>query len=292
MEHRSSFSLYDAYEMYLLAIQSDGYTSDTLRFYKRLTLFMAWTEAEHLHEITPSTLRQFLLSLRKRNLSPHYIHSHARALRAWLNFCVNDDLIECSPFNKVAMPKLPKLPKRKPIILSDAEIAQAVTACQNTRDKLLLYLSLDCAARCSELVSANISDVDGHKLFIEDGKMQKDRFTFIGNTTKRLLLRYLIERGRPENSEPLFVSHKVGKRLTRSGLMQIYRRLRKSTGVTKLNSHTMRRTALSRMLKAGMSIYHVKEIAGHEDISILKYYINVDDDLEDAHSKFGVVDNL
>lgn len=241
-----------------------------------------------LHDVTPFVLRNYLRTLQQKNMASSSVHAHARALRAWLNFCAEDGLLSVSPFAKVAMPRLQK---KKPIVLSSVEIKTVLKHCTTVRDRLIVIFALDTAIRANEQVSLNFEHIKDNKVFIYDGKMQKDRVVFIGKKTAVLLLKYYIERSKPHPSAPLFATTD-GERLTRSGLMQFYKRLRKATGIKKLTSHTMRRTALTMMLKSGMSIFHLKEISGHEDIKTLQAYINVDDDVENAHVKFGVVDNL
>ena len=59
-----------------------------------------------IQEVTQYHIRQYLTGLSARNLSSHYVHSHARALKTFLNFCVRDGLLESSPFARVRMPRV------------------------------------------------------------------------------------------------------------------------------------------------------------------------------------------
>lgn len=279
----------DALEVFLLSCDAKGLTKTSYTFYQhKVKDFITQSKVTQLSSITPNCIRSYLKSLQDKGFTPHSCHSHARAIRAFLNFCVEEGYLEATPMKKVSMPKLRKI---KPIVLSQDDIKLCLNRCDCLRDKLLLLFSLDSGLRAMELCNLNFEHVVDGKVFVNDGKGQKDRIAFIGNKTKLLLAKYRLERGKPDPTEPLFLSATNG-RLTVSGLMQVYKRLRKATRITKLTSHTVRRTALTMMLKSGMSIYHLKEIAGHEDIKTLQHYINVDDDLENSHSKHGVVDHM
>ena len=46
-------------------------------------------------------------------------------------------------------------------------------------------------------------------------------------------------------------------------------------------------------LRAGMSIYHLQAIMGHNDLETLRRYLAlVEADALDAHRRFGAVDNM
>lgn len=279
----------DCIELFLLNCDAKGLTFQTFRYYRdKLKIFHNDIQVINVTDITATHIRMHLKHLNDRGMSSHSCHTHAKAIRAFFNFCVDDGYLSSSPCDKVSMPKRRKI---KPIILNDAEIKLVLSKCLTLRDKLILSMSLDTGLRANELVTLNFENIQDTKVFVLDGKGQKDRVVFIGKKTILLLAKYRIDRDKPNQSEPLFIGQ-TGKRLTPSGLMQIYQRLRSTTKLSKLTSHTIRRTALTLMLKSGMSIYHLKEIAGHEDIRTLQHYINIDDDLQASHSKHGVVDHL
>lgn len=57
--------------------------------------------------------------------------------------------------------------------------------------------------------------------------------------------------------------------------------------------HAFRRAFAINCLRAGMNIYTLKELMGHEDLQVLQRYLKVTDiDTESAHRQFAPVDNL
>jgi integrase/recombinase XerD len=278
----------DSLEIFILNCDAKSLSPNSIKYYRSKVMdYIRWAKDKPLTDVSANELRRYLVQLSDRGLNTQSCHSYARAIKAWLNFCVEEDFLTISPMKKVSMPKKAKV---KPVILTDKEIKLCLGKCESFRDRLILLVSLDTGLRANELVSLNFENVHESRINVI-GKGNKERHVFIGSKTKLLLAKYRLERDKPDDTEPIFVSN-VGTRLTVSGIMQFYKRLRKQTKLAKLTSHTIRRTALTTMLKSGMSLYHLKEIAGHEDIKTLQHYIDVSDDLERSHSQHGVVDRL
>ena len=107
--HLGTHNFFDVFDMFLLDCEARRLTPATREFYRiKLGLFFRWCEAEGLHalhELTAHDIRRYLVHIVRRKLSSQYQHNLARCIRAFLNFCVRDELIEVSPFNKVQMPR-------------------------------------------------------------------------------------------------------------------------------------------------------------------------------------------
>lgn len=183
---QQKLTLQDALELFLLDCQARRFTKHTLRFYReRLSLFTKWVgESTPLHQLTATEIKRFFINLQDRNLSSAYVHSHARAIRTFCNYCVRDELIEKSPFAKVKMPILAK--KILPALTSD-EVDAILDACVIQRDKTIVLFLLDSGARATEAVTLNVGDVNlkTGAVTVRQGKQQKDRTTFIGAKVRK-----------------------------------------------------------------------------------------------------------
>lgn len=291
----SDHPLVDAYEMFMLDRKIRRLTQSSLDFYAdQIPPFINWCAAQSiiaLGSVRPTILRAYLDHLQTRNLSDHSIHAAARALRAWLNFCVSEELIAESPMKKVSMPKLDKriLPA-----FTEADVKALLAACTGSRDKALVLFLLDTGCRASEFIGLNGGDVDlkDGTARIRQGKGRKDRVVYLGNRTRRAMLRYYLDRGgAPGTGKPIWTNERSGERLTDSGLRQLLERLGKRAGVEHCHPHTFRRTFALWSLRSGMSLYHLQRLMGHEDIAVLRQYLAlVDTDLKSAHEKYGAVD--
>ncbi len=287
----------DAFDLFVLDMKACRLQAGTIEFYEYLlTYFRQWLDQSglvDLEEISAKQIRLYLTDCTARGHSAHYVHGHARAIRTFLNFCVRDDLLDASPFDKV---KMPQLPRKVLPALTPAEVRRVLGACKSDRNHAIVLFLVDSGVRASELCNLDVGDVDMKTgaVSVRQGKGQKDRTTYIGARTRKAVLRHLADRGDRSNPRrPLFLSEQHKTRLTYSAVAQIMRRLKKASGVDQLSAHALRRTFAITCLRNGMNVYVLARIMGHSDIQVLRQYLPlVDDDSQHAHEESGPVDNL
>lgn len=296
MTDLGTYQLMDAVDMFLLDCEARRLTPATRQFYqskmRRFIRFCAGEGVHALHELTPHHIRNYLISFPRRNLSSWYQHDTARAIRAFLNYCVRDELIAVSPFNKVQMPRLEKKVMEA---LSPAELHAIFRSCVNARDKALCLFLLDSGVRASELVALNVGDIDLKTGLVKVrlGKGQKDRTTYVGAHTRKEIKRYWATRGDPRPDAPAFASEFRYTRLRLDGLVQAMGRLQERSGVKGCTARAFRRTFAINCLRNGMNVYVLARLMGHADISVLRHYLPLlESDLQDAHERFGTVDHM
>ena len=120
------------------------------------------------------------------------------------------------------------------------------------------------------------------------GKGGKARTVYCGRTTRKALRAYLDGHESPS----LFINVN-GDKLTRSGLMQMLKRRAKRAGVKYQSAHSFRRLFAITMLRAGVDIFHLKLLMGHESLAVLQRYVKlVEADTLEAHIKGGPVERL
>lgn len=294
-------SLNSALREFLLEGQARQFTRATLDHYRgRLGGFVRWAEAEgcpHIGAVTPSLLRAYLVHLQSRGLASNTQHTHARALRAFLNFCKREGMIDANPFDKVKMPKAARVDKPA---LTPAEVRRLAAASSKPRDLALLLVALDTGARASELCALNVGDLDLDALTvtIHQGKGRKDRTVYIGARTARAVGRYLRAR-EPVGAgadAALFISEtttNAGGRLSRWGVRGIVQALGKAAGVAGVHPHRLRRTFAVTCLRAGMDVYTLARLMGHAGIDTLREYVaSIGDELQQSHRQAAPVDRL
>jgi len=125
---------------------------------------------------------------------------------------------------------------------------------------------------------------------VKQGKGQKDRASVIGATTRRALLAY--KRTVPHSDDmPLFQS-RTGRRFTGTGVLLIFQRLSKLTGIH-VTPHAMRRTFVTLSLGAGMDVLHLQGLGGWTSLDMVNHYAQLQDiDLLREHHAHSPVDNL
>jgi site-specific recombinase XerD len=287
----------DAYTGWLLDLEARRCTPATLEHYHHcLGGFVDWLQdtqrLTHLHQITPTHIRTYLASLQARKLSGNTALGVYRDIRAWCNFCVVEGWLSMSPTARLRAPKVEKaiLPAFTP-----DDVQRLLGACEIHRDRALVLFLIDTGCRAHEfveLVGADLSLNDG-AVTIQKGKGGKGRTVYIGVQTRKALLRYFAEMGKPSPTSPLFASQQTGKALTTSGLRQLLRRLGKRANVAHCHPHTFRRTFALWNLRAGMNIFVLQRLMGHEDLTVLRRYLAlVEHDLQAAHTQAGTIDRF
>jgi integrase/recombinase XerD len=289
---KRSPSIDHALREFLLDGKARQFTAPTIDHYRgRIGAFARWAAEQDpapagVAAVTPSHLRAYLVHLQERGLASNTQHTHARALRAFFNFCQREGWLAESPFAKVKMPKADQVDKPA---FDETDVRRLLRACENAREKALVLTLLDTGARASELCALNVGDVDLDKqaVSIRQGKGRKDRTSYLGANATRQVSRYLMERGDVRPDAPLFPSESsrnLDGRLTRSGLRRVLMRIGDRAGVANVHPHRFRRTFATWSLRAGMNIYALARLMGHADTETLRRYLAIiEADLQRAH---------
>jgi len=288
----ASLALTDAYTDFILSRQAMQCTPSTIDFYKRTAgVFLNWVEGQSItspEQINARFVRQYLAELATQKKSDKTVHAHARAIRTLVRFWYAEKYIP-----EPIIFAMPKMEKRRLLVLSVDELNQVLLACKNQRDKALILFMADSGLRRGEITSLNWGDVDimSGLVKVKRGKGGKARSAVIGATTRRILLAYRRTLGNPTDETPLFIS-RSGNRFTGTGVLLIFRRLSKRTGIH-VTPHSLRRTFVILSLRAGMDVLHLQAMLGHASLDMVQHYAQmVDDDLLQAHQAHSPIDNL
>jgi integrase/recombinase XerD len=286
----ASVDLQDAYTDFVLSRQAMNCTPATLDFYKYTTgVFLSWSETQGVtspEQITARLVRQYLAELLSKGRKDTTLNANARAIRTLIIFWHTEGYIPA--LVKFEMPKLAK--KRLPVLTAD-ELKRVISVC-DVRDKAIVLFMADSGLRRSETINLNWGDVNINNglVRVKQGKGRKDRASVVGAVVRRALLKYR-KTVHHEDDTVLFQS-RTGERFTGSGLLTVYRRLSKKTGI-QITPHAMRRTMVALSLEAGMDVIHLQGLGGWSSLSMVYHYAQMaDSNLLDAHNKHSPVDNL
>jgi site-specific recombinase XerD len=285
-----SVDLIDAYTDFILSRQAKNCTPATLEFYKYTAgVFLAWIEGQGVtrpEEVTARYVRQYLAELIDDGKKDTTLHANARAIRTLVRFWHAEGYMPT--LVKFDMPKLAK--KRLPVLTAE-QLQEVIKAC-NVRDKDLVLFMADSGLRRAETINLTWGDVNmmNGLVRVKQGKGRKDRASVVGATTRRALLKY--KRTIPHaDDRPLFQS-RTGERFTGTGVLLIFHRLSKKTGIH-VTPHAMRRTFALLSLRAGMGALHLQNLGGWSSLTMVDHYAQmVDDDLLAEHKAHSPVDNL
>lgn len=191
----------------------------------------------------------------------------------------------------------------KHVVLDDKEIR---ALCENVpapvlRNELLIKLMLQTACRRGEMRHIRLQDIDrsSRKIKIYGEKTDDYRIVRYQNSLKPLMSQWIdVDRKAysvAEMSEYLFPSRQseqistdrigyvIKQAAKNAGIQQVLDHNAAGQPIHRITSHTLRSTALTRLLNEGMSTRHLQEYAGHSQVSQTEEYLNpTDDEVLDA----------
>lgn len=289
-----------ALQAFLNDRRASGLSPHTVDFYARsLAKFTQFCDSQaitKIEQITPDTIRMFMLWLEHLGHQPGGRHAYYRSVRAfllWLEAEFGDEYH--APIRKVKAPKLPKT-IIEGVSMEDAQ--RMIAACKGNRftelrDKALLLFLLDTSVRASEALAIDLADVDfpTGSVLIRKGKGNKSRVVFFSKTTRRAMTSYL--KARHDTNPALWVNEQ-GERFTRYGLDKTLRLRAKLAGIAKPPSaHDFRRAFALNMLRSGCDVFTLQRLMGHSDLTVLRQYLaQTESDLQQAHQRFSPVEAL
>jgi len=170
------------------------------------------------------------------------------------------------------------------------------------RDFALINLLLRTGLRTIEAVRADVGDIrqeSGEAILWIQGKGRdaKDEFVLLTEKTLKPINEYVAERGKTEDSEPLFASlsdMNQGQRLTARSVSRIVKGYLRRIGLNsdRLTAHSLRHTAITLALKGGATIQEAQALGRHANINTtLIYAHNIDRLTQAPERKIDVVLN-
>lgn len=190
---------------------------------------------------------------------------------------------------KVINPKTIPVPKRQdtvPAFITKEEVKILIDTCSTLRAKAIISLLYSSGARVSELCSLNRDSIhDGTFTII--GKGGVARLCFVDNRSCYYLKKYL--ETRKDNDAALFISRLSHRRITPSNVQEIFRHLKKKTGI-EAHPHTMRHSFCTNLLKTNCNLYYVQKLMGHKSLQTTENYLHcVDEDLYKIYTEHHTV---
>jgi len=284
-----------AVSAFLRQAEARNLSPNTLDWYGRmLRPLVKFAEGLSPAQISRTHLQEFLLSI---PFSAANKNAHLRAVRAFFGWLHREGYLLENP--AAGLPMVKEFRRVLPVL--SAAQAQALLRVIDTstwtgrRDYALCVLLLDCGARISEVLGANVSDVDwAESTLLVMGKGGKQRRVPFGNLAKRALVKWLEARGEIPGQEALFVN-RYGERLRREQahkLIQGYGKKARITGV-RVSPHSLRYTFACSWLRNGGDLLTLKRILGHSSWKMVEHYASqTASDLVAKHGLHSPIDRL
>jgi integrase/recombinase XerD len=170
---------------------------------------------------------------------------------------------------------VPKREQRIPELLTRAEVARILDACDNPKHRMLLMLSYGCGLRVSEVVAVRVRHIDGERklLRIEQGKGAKDRLVALSPGLLAHLRGYWT-RYRP--GDWLFPSGRApATPVSVTTAQKVFSRAKRKSGVKKEGGiHSLRHAYATHQLESGLPVHQLQRLLGHGNLHSTMRYIH------------------
>lgn len=132
--------------------------------------------------------------------------------------------------------------------------------------------------RVSEVAALKVQHIDSKnmRLFVEDGKGGKERYTLLSKTCLDVLREYW-KKYRPKHPEGwLFLGTYNISHITSAGIESAFNKVVKRVGITKnVSIHSLRHGFATHLLEDGDTLLQVKELLGHSSIQSTTIYLHL-----------------
>lgn len=268
---------------YIATKRVEGKSEKTLNRYREQDLALLNFLGKPLEKITTDDIRFYLSVKRQRDkLKNSTLDGMRRCYNSFFGWLMIERIIPYNPC--AAIPKIKSTKViRKPF--SPAEMDRMRRACDNIRDLALLDFLYSTGCRVSEVAGLDISDIDfGQMECVVLGKGDKQRTVYLTEIAAENLKNYI--NSRKDFDDALFVGK--GKRVEKSGIEAMVKRLGRKAGVENAHPHRYRRTLATNLLDRGMNIQDVAAILGHADLKTTQVYCYISQaNVKAAYCKFA-----
>ena len=275
-------------EAFLEALRMRAVSEHTLSSYGfDLRGFQAFLKLRKIEfpAIDHLVLRDFLGYLYERKLQKSSVARKLACLRTFFKFLVRDGRLKSNPAELISSPRLPK---KLPSYLPEAEAVAVVESPQGTsfmdrRNRAILELLYASGLRLRELSGLNDESLDlPQRLVRVFGKGRKQRIVPFGEPAAKALEDYLAIRDREglsiaedDGRLPLFVSVR-GRRMNPRAVQQLVEKTRlKLPSGRHLTTHTLRHTFATHLLERGADLRAIQELLGHSSLATTQKYTHV-----------------
>lgn len=265
----------------IMYVQSN-FMPNTLRIYKNtLSSFGKFIGEKEICQISIFDLENYK-SYRLKTVSRSTCNIDIRTLKASFNLAKNWGMIEVNPAEKV---KQFRIVEKEILCFSKEEIELIIDTIDDDEILKIVKFALNTGLRISELINLQIRDFNRREKIIEI--RNKYEFKTKSKRNRKIPLNQTaldIAENCPGNPDDYMFKNSCKRKFSKDHLTRMFKKyLRKAELPEKFHFHCLRHTFITELIKKGVNINYVKELAGHSDIKTTMNYIHiVTDDLRDA----------
>ena len=254
-------------------IKMRGYSPLTFGVYKSgISTFLDWCNKPY-EDLDEEDFRNYLIHLTKEGrVKPSTINNRNGAIRFFLVVILGKNI---NYMRTARMRRVSKLPN----VWSPEIVERFFSVIENPRDLAIFINIYGSGLRVSEICKLKIEDIDskGMRIFIRQGKCNKDRYTILSQRGLDALRRYwkIFRPSSPEHY--LFPSRWDKSRHLMSGWIEtMFNKYKAEAGITEPGTvHTLRHCFATHALEAGTDPIYIKQLLGHSCFASTDTYLHI-----------------
>lgn len=254
-------------------IRLRGLSPDTeIEYLTGIRVLARYYDNRPLEELHEPELRAFLLHLIESGRKAGTVNRYNSSFRFIYGAVLERNL------NYQMIPRR-RIHRELPQIMSRNEIVRFLESIDNLRDRAIFETIYGSGIRLSEAAHLRVQDIDseGMRLFVYQGKCNKDRYTLLSQRNLEVLRNYWKEY-RPNHPEGYLFYTKNGKnhRITDRAIQDAFYKYRKRAGLSDTFSvHTLRHCFATHLIESGVDVCRIKQLLGHTHIQSTTFYLHL-----------------
>ena len=260
-----------------------NYSSNTVIAYKKdVETFQEFCrvkfELNNLLKVTYPIIREWIINLSEKKLSPLSINRKISSLSKYYDFLIKINDLKSSPLKNH---KRLKVQKKLIIPFSEDEVLKVVDVFsknfEGKRNLLIVDMLYSTGVRRDELINIKLNDVLLDENLIKVlGKRNKERLVPLVLNLKSRINDYLKFRNEIKSSSSSFFITTKGKKIGPSLVYRVVKNyFSKVSTKVKTSPHVLRHSFATHMLNNGADINSIKEIMGHSSLASTQIYTKI-----------------
>lgn len=292
--------------LYLADLQREvlKYVSDNLRLGTLLLYRNAFKDLiriignKPIKLISNSDIEKFK-SFRLTEVKPTTVNIQLTTTKAVFNIAIRFNWLNSNPCNAI---KKISIPQKERLCFNQIELKLILNNCVNPLLNNLIKFALLTGCRLNEICNVQWKDINFQELLLNisnkdnfNTKSGKKRVIPISDELIKVLIEMLGHKPGDNilslyNPDNYIFSIRHGTRLHIEYVSKLFKKiLRKCNFPERYHFHCLRHTFITNLIKSGVNINYVKEIAGHSEIQTTMNYIHiVTNDLRKAVNKINL----
>ena len=260
-----------------------NYSSNTVIAYKKdVETFQEFCrvkfELNNLLKVTYPIIREWVIDLSEKELSPLTINRKISSLSKYYDFLIKINELKSSPLKNH---KRLKVQKKLIIPFSEDEVLKVVDIFsknfEGKRNLLIVDMLYSTGVRRDELINIKLNDVLLDENLVKVlGKRNKERLVPLVLNLKSRIKDYLKFRNEIKSSSSNFFITTKGKKIGPSLVYRVVKNyFSKVSTKVKTSPHVLRHSFATHMLNNGADINSIKEIMGHSSLASTQIYTKI-----------------